>query len=246
MITDQKPLPNVKQRVQNHAVIILASGLSQRLGQPKQLLSKSSLPLVSYMIEQALSTQPRTVLVIIPKDYPFISKSITKDPAIHTIINPIPKVGMAHSLSLGIAALAEFNNSKPLERILIMGIDQVLLDESHLHRLLAGQSEVVASCYDNWQPLIGSPSIKPSKNNSQFNKTAEDNTKKGIIGLPLVINYQRLKSWQAALSGDKGLRHLIRALPSQQIETMVNNQLSYDIDTPEQLAYARQQGWLDP
>ena len=41
----------------NHAVIILASGLSHRLGQPKQLLEKQGKPLINYMTMLALVTQ---------------------------------------------------------------------------------------------------------------------------------------------------------------------------------------------
>ena len=69
--------------------------------------------------------------------------------------------------------------------------------------------------------------------------------KHNIIGLPLTIDCDLLREWQSSLSGDKGLRYLIRELKPSQISTVVNNQLSYDIDTPEQLAHAKQKGWLD-
>ena len=101
--------------------------------------------------------------------------------------------------------------------------------------------------------------IKSNSENSDFEKinslnsdeiesnksSAANKSTSNIIGLPLVISYKLLRQWKAALMGDKGLRHLIRGLPADQIGTVINDNLTYDIDTPEQLTYAKQQGWLD-
>lgn len=223
----------------NHAVIVLASGLSQRLGQAKQLLFKNGEPLICSMIKLALSTKPQTIIVIIPDNKPAIKRVITElalqYSIIQTVINPTPETGMANSLSLGIKALANLDNSL-IDRVLIMGIDQVLLDKQHLLALLGDIQTVTASAYknlsnwSNWQDLDQT--------------TTTETFKKDIIGLPLAINYKLLKQWQTLLSGDKGLRHLIRGLPPSQIHAVSNKQLSYDIDTPEQLTYAKQQGWI--
>ncbi len=225
---------------QNHAVIILASGLSQRLGQAKQLLKKEGEPSICYMTKLVLVTQPQAIMIVIPEDNPSIASAITElatqHANVHTVMNPIPKMGMAHSLYLGIEALVNLDDSL-IKRVLIMGIDQVLLDEEHLLTLLAGTQMVVASGYS---------SLRHWSNGQDLDKTADTETfKKDIIGLPLAIDYELLKQWQASLTGDKGLRYLIRGLSSSQISTVNEHQLSYDIDTPEQLTYAKQQGWLD-
>jgi len=225
---------HAQNHAQSHAVIVLASGLSQRLGQAKQLLCKQGEPLICHMLKLALTTKPQAIIVVIPDSRPLIASAIDQlafqHPMIRVVINPQPETGMAHSLSLGIEALTELKNPS-IGRVLMMGIDQVLLDEPHLIALLAGQQAIVASGYHDWQEL------------DEANTT--DSFKKDIIGLPLVIDYELLKHWQSALMGDKGLRYLIRSLPPSQIMTVANAQLSYDIDTPEQLAYAQQQGWLD-
>ena len=224
---------NVRQ-CQNHAVIILASGLSQRLGQPKQLLVKNSEPLIACMTRLALSTNPQAIVVVIPDNHRLIASVITEladqHPSVQIVVNSQPDTGMAHSLRLGIETIASFENQS-INRVLIMGVDQVLLDELHLTALLAGKQAVVASNYHHWQPL---------EKHQSLHKGASD-----IIGLPLAINYKLLRQWQSALIGDKGLRNLIRGLPADQVGRVGNDQLSYDIDTPEQLAYAKQQGWLD-
>lgn len=223
----------------NHTVIILASGLSQRLGQAKQLLFKNNEPLICSIIKLALSTKPQTIIVVIPDNKPAIKSAIAElalqYSIIQTVINPTPETGMAHSLSLGIDTLMNLGDSL-VNRVLIMGIDQVLLDEAHLMALLAGKQPVVASGYHSWTHL----------DEMHLNKNSATNTAtQNIIGLPLTIDCTLLRQWQSKLIGDKGLRHLIRGLPPSQIHAVSNEQLSYDIDTPEQLAYAKQQGWID-
>lgn len=219
----------------NHAIIVLASGLSQRLGQSKQLLSKDSEPLISCMLKLALATKPEAVFIVIPQDGLEIATAITElnteNSIIYPVLNFTPETGMAHSLFLAIEALNDINNlsiSADNRRVLIMGIDQVFLDSGHLTKLLAGRHSVVASSYPHL--------------NEDF---SINNSKPNIVGLPINIDYELLKQWQSELVGDKGLRHLIRALSSEQISMVINQQLSYDIDTPKQFIHAQQQGWLD-
>jgi len=225
---------SAEQQSQNHAVIILASGLSQRLGQTKQLLAKNGEPLITSMTRLAIATNPQVIVVVIPDSYRLIVSAITElasqHPTVQIVMNSRADTGMARSLSLGIETVAAFESTS-IDRVLIMGVDQVLLDEPHLTALLAGKQTVVASCYHSWQRL---------EKHQNLDKTVAD-----IIGLPLAINYKLLRHWQPELTGDKGLRNLIRGLPTDQVGKVDNDQLSYDIDTPEQLAYAKQQGWLD-
>ena len=225
-------LEDKDRQVQNHAVIILASGLSQRLGQPKQLLVKNGELLIVHMIRSAVSTNAQAVIVVIPDKHPAVASVVTElavqYPAVQAVVNPKPETGMADSLRLGIESIASLGNSS-IERVLIMGVDQVLLDQSHLMALLAGEQSVVASSYHSWT----------------YSDELSATEQKNIIGLPLVIDTGLLRQWQTELTGDKGLCHLIRALPPSQIHTVINKQLSYDIDTPAQLAFAQKKGWLD-
>lgn len=209
-----------------HWVIILAAGLSTRLGQPKQLLTIQGQPLIRHMTQLALATNPQKVIVVVPQGQPDINSPIA-DLAIELIINPNPATGMALSLSLAIDSintqLSESSNasnpSTQTTSILIMGIDQVRLTTNHLQQLLQArahpQTIVAASRYNN------------------------------IIGLPLVVEWQQLQAWQSQLSGDKGLRKLIRSLPEHAMTSINVSELADDIDTPQQYAHACNQGWLD-
>ena len=225
---------STEQQSQNHAVIILASGLSQRLGQPKQLLVKNGEPLITYMTRLAIITNPQVIVIVIPDNHHLITSMMTELAnqylTVQIVVNSQADTGMAHSLSLGIGKIAALESTS-IDRVLIMGVDQVLLDEPHLTALLADKQTVVASHYHSWQRL--------EKHQNRDQKVSD------IIGLPLAINYKLLRQWQSELTGDKGLRHLIRGLPADQIGEVDNDQLSYDIDTPEQLAFARRQDWLD-
>lgn len=244
-------LPNQNSSQQpSQAIILLASGLSRRLGEAKQLLYKNGVPLINHMLQLAVSTNPQVIIVVIPKNEASIASEVAKlsDTHLHieTVINQTPETGMGHSLYTAIEALTQFVNDKDfnyeaVERVLIIGVDQVLLDIEHVNELLAGKHLVAASAYEPWQLFD-----MLSKNGYIERKVEVKNKMKNpIVGLPLVIDYQLLKQWQLHISGDKGLRHLIRALSPSEISTVFNKQLSYDIDTPEQLAYARQQGWVD-
>ncbi len=227
-------IESTEPQSQNNAVIILASGLSQRLGEPKQLLIKNGELLVTYMTRLAITTNPHAIVIVIPDNHCLIASTITElvdqYPTVQIVVNSQANTGMAHSLSLGIETIAAFKSTS-IERVLIMGVDQVLLDEPHLTALLAGKQTVVASRYHSWQRL---------EKHQYLDETVTD-----IIGLPLAIDYKLLRQWQPELIGDKGLRHLIRELSADQVGKVDNDQLSYDIDTPEQLAFAKQQGWLD-
>lgn len=238
----------------SHAVIILASGLSQRLGQPKQLLKIQSQPLLEVMVNLALVNSPKAIVLVIPDSLNEIVQlaqtlSIQYD-VVEPILNSHPERGMAHSLSLAINDLAsQVEQGLDIERILILGVDQVLLEATHLRQLLAGGDstqdsnknavcrKVIASGYfKSYTALEGSLS------NASI-KFPDD--EQSIIGLPINIDYELLKKWQPTLAGDKGLRHLIRSLTSHDLSVIESPKLSLDIDTPEQLEFARQKGWLD-
>ena len=254
-------IPNQNSSQQtNHAIIILASGLSRRLGQAKQLLCKNGVPLIRHILQLAITTNPQAIIVVIPKNDASIANQVANLSDSHLnvkiIINQTPEIGMGQSLYIAIEALTQFVNDKnfndknfndknfnhkAVDRVLIMGVDQILLDLEHANELLADKHLVVASGYEHWQIF----DTLTKDGHIERRAGASHESTNLIVGLPLVIDYLLLKQWQFNLSGDKALRHLIRALPPHQLRVVINPKLSYDIDTSEQLAYARQQGWVD-
>lgn len=259
---------DLKLPQQSHAVIILASGLSQRLGQPKQLLKRRSQTLLEVMINLALTTNSSAILLVVASSQ---SKTIQLSQTLaaqHDVLMPVinthPEQGMAHSLSLAIAQLnREVANGLTIQRVIILGVDQVLLDASHLSNLLAGFNadknteksgyakasgckKVVASSYSISYKILEDELSHIERLITDPSNTDISDNEQPIIGLPINIDYQLLTQWQPLLNGDKGLRHLIRGLSSEYLSVINNSKLSLDIDTPEQLQFAIKQGWLDP
>ena len=243
--------PNLPE--QSHAVILLASGLSQRLGRPKQLLKKQSQPLLEVMTNLAMATNPRAILLVIASSQSEtiqLSQTLAaQNNVVMPVLNPEPEQGMAHSLSLAIDTLtAKVAQGLYIERVLILGVDQILLEATHLQQLLAGDNgirgikqvgsynKVIASHYPKSYEIT-------EKTSSHLEHTDDS---KSIVGLPINIDYQLLIQWQPLLNGDKGLRYLIRSLSNNELSVVDNSKLSLDIDTPEQLQFAIKQGWLDP
>lgn len=245
-----------------HAVIILASGLSQRLGTSKQLLTYQGQSLIQIMLNRALATHPQAVVVVIPDKASTITKPLKTEinrvvdscdsysERVQIVANDCPESGMGHSLYLAIERLKQLyqsskyyatNNSTTknttgcFERVILMGVDQVLLDSSHLKALLAVNNEVVASGY-----------AKDYKVLSTMIDNTVDQRPEPIMGLPIALSFEQLVDWQSQLSGDVGLRYLLRALPADKITRVDNLSLSFDIDTPQQRQFAVEQGWLDP
>lgn len=263
-----------------HTVIILASGLSQRLGTSKQLLTYQGQSLLQIMLNRALATHPQAVVVVIPNTSSdsatvdavttstthYINKPLTKrlktvidevvdrcdltSAKVEIVENDSPESGMGHSLYLAIERLKQlqlpanysaanhFATNKGtacFERVLIMGVDQILLDTAHLDALLAVSNEVVASRYSKCYKVLSTTT------NHGIDPIAES-----ITGLPIALSYVQLVDWQSQLSGDVGLRYLLRALPADKITKVDNLKLSLDIDTLQQQQFAIEQGWLDP
>lgn len=121
------PIKDTDSQVQNHAAIVLASGLSQRLGQPKQLLVKNGEPLIVRMIRLAVSTNPQSIVVVIPDKHPAIANAVTElamqYPTVQAVLNSKPDTGMADSLRLGIETIASLEiaslDAYSIERVLI-------------------------------------------------------------------------------------------------------------------------------
>lgn len=217
----------------HHVVIILAAGLSLRLGTPKQLLCKNGQPLIEFMAKEALKTNPAAVIIVSQNRLAKLADVLTSLSKLSNrnqiVINPAPEKGMGQSLYLGIEALKPLAKRFNINRVLILGVDQLHLNSDYLQKLLAVKKVVAASRYPKEPAALVNP----------------NDPRANIVGLPIAIDYAKLIKWQDQLSGDKGLRTLIRNLDDSQIATLHHSKLCYDIDTKSQLEFAQKNGWLD-
>ncbi|APG02864.1 hypothetical protein BJI69_02360 [Luteibacter rhizovicinus DSM 16549] len=112
-----------------HDAVILAAGGSQRLGQPKQLLTIAGETLIARASRIVAATRPGRTVGILGAHAERMCGQLTGAQA---VFNPDWATGMASSIRAAADALA--GRTDP---VLIVVIDQPALDEAHLWRLLA-------------------------------------------------------------------------------------------------------------
>ena len=134
------------------AGIVLAAGLSARMGRPKQLLDWGGRPLVRHVARQALDSRLDRVLVVISPAIPGLAAALDGLP-LTLVAQPDPARGQGSSLALGVAALPP-----GMQAAMILLGDQPLIDAALIDRLLdaahASELTIVA-------PLIGGRRANP-------------------------------------------------------------------------------------
>jgi len=113
------------------AGIVLAAGLSARMGRPKQLLDWAGRPLVRHVVVQALQSRLDRVLAVINPAIPGLAAALDGLP-VTLVAQPEPARGQGSSLSLGVAALPSGTRAA----MILLG-DQPLIDAAVIDRLLA-------------------------------------------------------------------------------------------------------------
>ena len=192
--------------------LILAAGQGRRFGADKLLVELSGKPLLRHVLDWVREAQDRHQLTgglaVIPAENPGREK-ILVDSGLEYIFNARPELGVAESLRLGLAALAE-RHPNAMAALILQG-DQPRLRFEVLDRLLAawggGDRPVVRPRYGEERETPGHPVLL---NRSIWARTDE-------------------------LSGDAGFAPLLRAYPAlvTTVDVPGNNP---DINTPSDLA----------
>lgn len=203
----------------NLVVVILAAGLSCRLGFAKQLILKNHQTLLDEKIDLALALNPSQVLVVLPKLDNALSKTLYQQvskQSVTIIDNLTPDTGMAQSIQLAIDTLSRQYADDAL-RVLFLTVDQFALTHADLGKLTApvSDTQLIVSRYDNQaMPTYGIP-----------------------VNVPLGF----LTAFAHRLTGDKGFRALwqhhddlmVDATIPYQLVAIFLPHLKDDIDTPE-------------
>lgn len=87
------------------AAIILAAGLSRRMGRPKLLLEVEGRPIIRHAVERVISAGIRQVLVVAPPEHEALARALD-GLEVRFAVNPIPEAGQGSSVSVGVRALA--------------------------------------------------------------------------------------------------------------------------------------------
>jgi molybdenum cofactor cytidylyltransferase len=115
------------------AAVVLAAGLSRRMGQAKLLMKVGGRAIVRYVVESALAGGVDAVWVVTGPDVEPIEAALAGF-EVQLVVNPAPEEGQAASVRAGIAALPP-----SVDAALIALGDQPLLAPSIIPALLAAR-----------------------------------------------------------------------------------------------------------
>lgn len=143
--------------VEHAAIIILAAGISSRMGSPKQLITYKRKSLLRHAVESAMETAMRPVIVVLGAYCDEVKKEI-QGLNVELIENREWQEGMASSLRCGLAAVQKMSND--VDGIIFMVCDQPFVTKSLLNSLLHAQNKtgfpIVASSYEG---NVGTPAL---------------------------------------------------------------------------------------
>lgn len=86
--------------------LVLAAGMSRRLGRPKQLLEVGGKPLVRHVVERCFASHLDSVSVVVGHVADAVRQALT-DLDVRTVFNPAYESGQASSLLAGLDALSD-------------------------------------------------------------------------------------------------------------------------------------------
>lgn len=125
--------------------VVLAAGLSRRLGRPKQLLELDDKPLVRHVVERALVSALDEVIVVTGAHADAIDAALA-DRWVRLVHNDRYEQGMGTSLAAGVAALGD-----DVDAIVVLLADQPAIRPEAIDRAIGAWREtgapVVMACY---------------------------------------------------------------------------------------------------
>ena len=143
-------MSKIHYKVEHCAIVILAAGISNRLGSPKQLLTFNGESLVKHSVNAALKTKMRPVIVVAGANNEAVKKEL-KGMEIEIADNENWQEGIASSIRCGLSHAQKLNDA--LNGIIFMVCDQPFITTKLLESLLMKQYEtglpIVASSYGN-------------------------------------------------------------------------------------------------
>jgi molybdenum cofactor cytidylyltransferase len=82
--------------------VVLAAGISSRLGRPKQLLELEGRPLLQHVLDAAAASGLDEVVVVLGHDSERIASTLALPPGTRVVVNPDYQAGQSTSLRVGL------------------------------------------------------------------------------------------------------------------------------------------------
>jgi len=86
------------------AAVVLAAGLSLRMGRPKLCLELEGRPIIRHAVERVISAGIRRVFVVAGTEHEGLARALEGLP-VRFVVNPTPEAGQGSSVSLGVRSL---------------------------------------------------------------------------------------------------------------------------------------------
>jgi len=187
------------------AGVILAAGMSQRFGQPKQLLKLNNKHLLEWVLDAALASRLAKVVLVLGHEHEKILQALgvkTNLPRLQIVINHRYPEGQSKSLQAGLIEL-----QPQISSVMFLLGDQPMLKSATIdHMLDRFWHSELDICVPIWNEKKGNPTI--------FGRTM----------------YGKLTT----IEGDIGAREIIRANPERVLYIEVDDPLCFlDIDSPK-------------
>jgi molybdenum cofactor cytidylyltransferase len=87
------------------AAIVLAAGLSRRMGRPKLLLDLRGKPVIRHTVERLVAAHMDEVLVVVGPEHAALEQALD-GLGVRLVVNPAPEAGQGSSVSAGVQALS--------------------------------------------------------------------------------------------------------------------------------------------
>lgn len=184
--------------------VLLAAGMSSRMGRPKQLLEWRGRPMVRHVAEQALASRLSGLVVVTGADATAARAALVGlDGPVQTVENPDYAAGQAGSLRAGLAVLPGST-----EAALVLLVDQPLVTPALIDAVLDAY-EADRSCL----------AVVPSYQGRRGNPV--------LLAAPLFAEL-------ATLAGDVGARAVLERHAERVCWLAVDDPAAVtDVDTPE-------------
>lgn len=164
-----------KRHFINVSAIIMASGLSRRMGRNKLIMKINGVPMVERVVRQCISSHIKETIVVYNKEEVL---NLIKDYPVKHVYNSDPEKGQSVSIKLGVN---EADKSSPKGYMFLVA-DQPFIDSKLINTLLRNfirnYDNIVLPIYDKKN---GSPVIFPCYLSEKFNLLKGDNGGKDII-----------------------------------------------------------------
>ncbi len=83
--------------------VVLAAGLSRRMGQPKLLLTLEDKPVLRHAVERMLAGGVDEGVIVVPPDHGDLEAALARIP-VRFAVNPKPEAGQGSSIAVGVSA----------------------------------------------------------------------------------------------------------------------------------------------